>query len=62
MPAWATLLGLMGECPVLRAGINASRQAGTRSISATAFEFISENRHIASVRQFMQALPEILLG
>ena len=30
----------------------------TRAVSASAFEFISENSQIASVREFMQSLPE----
>lgn len=62
MPAWATLLALIDECPVLHAGIHASRGSGTRAVDASAFEFISENSQIAVVRAFMQALPETLRG
>jgi hypothetical protein len=58
MPAWATLLGLIDECPVIHAGIGWSRTSPTRAVSASAFEFISENSQIASVREFMRALPE----
>jgi hypothetical protein len=60
MPAWATLLGLIDECPVIHAGIGASRGSPTRAVSASAFEFISENSQIGSVREFMQSLPETL--
>jgi len=60
MPAWATLLGLIDECPVMHAGIAASRGSQTRAVSASAFEFISENSQIASIREFMQLLPETL--
>ena len=60
MPAWATLLGLIDECPVLHAGIAASQGSRTRAVSASAFEFISENIQIASVHTFMQSLPETL--
>ena len=60
MPAWATLLGLIDECPVIHAGIGASRGSPTRAVSASAFEFISENSQVASVREFMQSLPETL--
>jgi hypothetical protein len=60
MPAWAALLGLIDECPVIHAGIAASRDSRTRAVSASAFEFISENRQIASIREFMESLPEIL--
>jgi hypothetical protein len=60
MPAWATLLGLIDECPVIHAGIGASRGSHTLAVSASAFEFISENSHIASVHEFMRSLPDIL--
>jgi hypothetical protein len=60
MPAWATLLGLIDECPVIHAGIGASRDSRTRAVSASAFEFISENSQIASVREFMHSLSETL--
>ena len=60
MPAWAALLALCDECPVLAAAAAASLGSGVRQVSATAFEFISENRQIASVRAFMTALPETL--
>jgi hypothetical protein len=60
MPAWATLLGLIDECPVIHAGIGASRGSGRRAVSASAFEFISENSQIASIREFMQSLPDTL--
>jgi hypothetical protein len=60
MPAWAALLGLIDECPVIHAGMAASRDSRTRAVSPSDFEFISENSQIASVREFMQSLPETL--
>jgi hypothetical protein len=60
MPAWATLLALIDECPVMHAAIAASRGTRTLAVDASAFEFISENSQIASVREFMQSLPDIL--
>ena len=60
MPAWATLLGLIDEFPVIHAGITASQGSRVRSVSGSAFEFISENSQIASVREFMRSLPETL--
>jgi hypothetical protein len=62
MPAWAALLGLIDECPVIHAAIAASRGSRVRAVSASAFEFISENSQIASVPAFMQSLPETLRG
>jgi hypothetical protein len=55
MPAWATLLALLDECPVIHAAIVASRDSRTRKVSGSAFEFISENSQIASVCEFMRA-------
>ena len=60
MPAWATLLGLIDECPVIHAGIGVSQGSRIREISPTAFEFISENNQIASAHEFMRLLPDTL--
>jgi hypothetical protein len=60
MPAWATLLGLIDECPVIHAAMGLSQGSRTHEISATAFEFISGNSQIASVHEFMRLLPETL--
>jgi uncharacterized membrane protein len=60
LPAWAALLGLIDECPVIHAAIGASQGSRTRAVSASAFEFISENSQVASVRAFMRSLPETL--
>jgi Family of unknown function (DUF6178) len=62
MVAWAALLALIDECPVLHAGIGALRNPRTRAVAASDFEFIAENRQIAAVREFLQSLPEILSG
>jgi hypothetical protein len=62
MPAWATLLGLIDECPVIHAALGASRGSRTRAVSASAFEFISENRQIASAHEFMDTLASTLRG
>ena len=58
--AWIVLLALIDECPVLHAGVSASQKSGTLSVSASDFEFISENSQIASVNKFMRLLPETL--
>ena len=60
MPVWAALDSLIAECPVLHAAIGASLSAGTRDVSPSAFEFISENRQIAVIRQFLEKLPTLL--
>ena len=60
MPAWAGLVGLLNECPVMHASVRAVRGSGMHSVSATAFEFISENSQIASIHEFLRSLPETL--
>ena len=62
MPAWAALLGLIAECPVMLANVSRSRATRPHAIDTTAFEFISANTHIAWVHDFIQSLPEALTG
>jgi Family of unknown function (DUF6178) len=61
-PAWATLLGLLDQFPAIHGGIAASQGTRTHAISASAYELISENSQIASVRVFMRSLPHTLGG
>jgi hypothetical protein len=59
LPAWAGLLGLIDECPVMHGSI-ASAGKSVRTTDASAFTFISENGQIATVQAFLQSLPERL--
>lgn len=56
-PAWMALLGLVDEFPVMHAVIDRSN---VRAVDAHAFTFISENRQVAAIRVFLEALPETL--
>jgi hypothetical protein len=58
--AWVVLLALIDECPVLHAGLGALKDSRTLSVSATDFEFISDNSQIAAVQEFLYSLPETL--
>lgn len=60
MPAWATLLGLIDECPVIHAALSARQGSGVKTVGASTFEFISENRQIAAAHAFMESLPDTL--
>jgi uncharacterized protein DUF6178 len=62
LPAWAGVLGLIDELPVMHAAISATTGSGIRSVDASAFTFISENSQIASIREFMRTLPDMLRG
>lgn len=60
MPAWAALLALIDEFPVLHAAIAPARGPKRLTIDAAAFEFISERRHVVAMRDFLAALPSTL--
>ncbi len=59
-PAWAVLLGLLDECPVMHVSLAASRDVKARTVDASAFEFIAGNSQVAAIREFFRALPELL--
>jgi hypothetical protein len=56
-PSWATLHGLVDECPVVPKAREPKRSQKPPLRVSSEFEFISENRQIAWVRDFMDALP-----
>jgi Family of unknown function (DUF6178) len=60
MTAWTSVLGLLGECPVLPAALTAILEGRTTTVSPTAFEFISTAAQIGDVRIFMRRLPDVL--
>jgi len=60
MPAWAALVGLLNECPVMHASVKAVRGSGINSVSPTDFEFISENSQIELIHKFLSSLSEVL--
>ena len=60
LPAWAVLGGLLDECPVIHAAIGASRGTRPHTVSPTAFEFVANNAQLASVDEFLAALPDVL--
>jgi len=60
MLTWAVLISLIDECPVLHLGVAALSNSRTLAVRVSDFEFISENSQIASIREFIQSLPETL--
>jgi hypothetical protein len=59
LPAWAALTGLIAECPVMLANVSAGA-ARPLTVDVSTFDFIAENRHVASVHAFVRRLPELL--
>jgi hypothetical protein len=62
MPTWATVLGLVDECPVIPAAMTAVLEKRTGGIRAAEFEFISSTTQLRRVQEFMRRLPEFLAG
>ena len=60
LPAWATLLGLIAECPVALATIEAPGRPRPRRIDPSAFVFFSTRAQIAGVDAFLESLPAAL--
>jgi hypothetical protein len=62
MPAWISVLGLLGECPVIPAALTATLEGRTGAVSATEFELISTRSQLGRVCGFMARLTDILSG
>jgi hypothetical protein len=62
MTAWAALVALIAECPVIHGGLIASLDRRVRSVDPNAFDFISGADQLALINSFMRALPSILSG
>jgi hypothetical protein len=58
--SWASLLGLLDECPVIPAALRATLEGHVGAVSATAFEFISTSAQIGEIRTFMGRLLDAL--
>ena len=58
--AWAGLVGLLDECPVIHGAVRAASGPKPLSVSPTAFDFVSERSQILVVDAFMASLPQLL--
>jgi uncharacterized protein DUF6178 len=59
-PSWVALLALIDRFPTLHAAVGALLSGTSRQIDPAAFEFISENAQVQTVRDFMERLPALL--
>jgi uncharacterized protein DUF6178 len=62
MPAWASLCGLLSECPVVPAMMTAILDRHAGSVSATAFECFTTREQIRKVHEFAGRLRQILFS
>jgi hypothetical protein len=60
MPAWTSLIGLFGECPVVPAALVATVEGRVGAIDAGAFDFIATKEQLEVIRTFLTRLPELL--
>ena len=61
-PAWASLCGLLSECPVLPATMIAILDRRAASVSATAFECFTTRDQVRRVHQFAEKLRDMLIS
>lgn len=61
-PAWAGLVGLVAEYPVLHGAAAPSGATPALTIDPAAFVLIADNTAIARVHAFMRSLPEMIRG
>ena len=57
--SWAAMRTLIAECPVMHGALAASRRARL-TVDPADFQFISENRHVRAVHDFLTRLPSLL--
>ena len=60
MPAWAALVALIAECPVIHGALIASLDRRAHSVDPDTFDFISGSDQLRLIKSFMRALPAIL--
>ncbi len=61
MPSWSILVNLIAECPVVPKGAGMTNAGPLLRVSRE-FDFISEQRQVAWVKDFVDSLPASLAG
>jgi hypothetical protein len=62
MPAWTSLIGLFGECPVVADALTATVERRRGAIDVKTFDFIATKEQLEVIRVFLTRLPELLNG
>ena len=57
--AWAGLLGLIDECPVMHAAVKAASGPKPLSVRPDDFDFISDNTQIEMIEPFLSSLDQV---
>jgi hypothetical protein len=62
IPAWATIVGLIAEYPVIHGAMAAASGVRVKAVKPSDFTFISRNAQIAAIHSFLDGLPAMLRG
>ena len=62
LPAWAALMALFDECPVMLSNVRHADGAVSHTVNPAEFQFIADASDIAAIREFLASLPALLTG
>jgi hypothetical protein len=62
IPAWATIVGLIAEYPVIHGAMAAASGVHVKAVKPSDFTFISRNPQIAAIYAYLDGLPAMLGG
>jgi hypothetical protein len=60
LPAWAALMALFDECPVMLSNVSASGDRQQLTVNPSEFRFIADAGNVAAVHAFLKSLPSLL--
>jgi hypothetical protein len=60
LPAWAALMALFDECPVMLSNVRPARGRRPHRVDPAEFQFIASGEHIIAVHEFLHSLVELL--
>lgn len=62
LPAWAALMALFDECPVMLSNVSAPGDRRQLTVNPSEFRFIADAGHVTAVHAFLESLPSLLAG
>jgi hypothetical protein len=62
IPAWATIVGLIAEYPVIHGAMAAATGVRVKAVKPSDFTLISRNTQIAEIHSFLDRLQDMLKG
>jgi hypothetical protein len=62
LPAWAALMALFDECPVMLSNVSAPGDRRQLTVNPSEFRFIADAGRVTAVHAFLESLPSLLAG